>query len=1155
MSKKTIYLGSNILNTQKRETEGQFVDIEGEKFYKITNFDKIPDFFISIVSSSDHWMYISSNGSLTAGRKNRDNALFPYYTEDKIHAYRGLTGNSSCFIIDKNGKNILWEPFNKNTEKVYFIQRNIYKSIYGNKIIFEEINHDLEIQFQYGWYNSEKFGFIKKSKIVNLSNTQISLSILDGIKNILPSGIDYNFQNEYSNLLDAYKKNELIKESGVGLFTLSSIPVDRAEPSESLNATTVWSKGLENPKILISSNQIDLFKNGDSLEQEEDVRARRGAYYLNADIKLEAKAEKKWMIVAEINQDSSDVSNLNHLILSNLQIEELVNNDIEKGSSDLKKLVSFADGFQMTNTDLCYARHYSNTLYNIMRGGVFANNYVVEKHDYRNYLAQINKMVSNEFQPWLDQIPNEISYTDLIILAEETGNTDLLRITYEYLPLTFSRRHGDPSRPWNLFSIETKNEDGTVKYHYEGNWRDIFQNWEALSFSYPEFVEGIISKFVNASTIDGYNPYRIMRNGIDWECPEPDDPWSYIGYWGDHQIIYLQKLLEISDRFHPGKLNTLLVKEIFTYANVPYRIKPYDEIVKNPKDTIVFNEELNGLINEMKFHIGADAKVLKCRDVDKAYNVNLMEKILVTLLSKLCNFIPEAGIWLNTQRPEWNDANNALVGNGTSMVTLYYLRRFLKFWENKLTDVPFNEIAISNEVISLFRDVFKTYKNNIELVNRRFSDTDRRRFADLLGKIHENYRNKIYNKSLSGGKRNIKVDELLDFTKVSLKYIDHSIKINRREDGLFHAYNLISIKEDKITIRHLYEMLEGQVAILSAGCLSAFESLEVLNALKNSKIFRSDQYSYMLYPDRQLPLFVEKNIIPSKKVKESLLLNKLLENKDTSIINPDVTGNYHFNSTFRNAEILSHTLDDLRNGEYGYLVEEEKDKILEIYEEVFDHKSFTGRSGTFYGYEGLGSIYWHMVSKLLLAVQECYFRAIDEGADAEIIGKIKDHYYEIKAGIGLYKSPELYGAFPTDAYSHTPSNSGVKQPGLTGQVKEDVISRLGELGIRIRNGEIIFDISLINRDEILEVDSEFEFYALNGELCKLNLNKGQLALTFCQVPIIYKKSNNDKIIISYNNNKDVIINGNIVNLEISNQVFKRTGDIKQIEVLLQNFKK
>jgi len=288
----------------------------------------------------------------------------------------------------------------------------------------------------------------------------------------------------------------------------------------------------------------------------------------------------------------------------------------------------------MTNTDMCYARHYSNTLYNIMRGGVFINNYIIDSVDFKHYVWQISRLVSKEKQQWLEKIPAKINYKDLIASSEESGDADLIRITYEYLPLTFSRRHGDPSRPWNIFSIETKDENGQVKFNYEGNWRDIFQNLEALCFSYPEYVEGVITRFVNASTIDGYNPYRIKRDGIDWECPDPHDPWSYIGYWGDHQIIYLLKLLELSRDFHPGKLEEFLTKEIFTFANVPYRIKPYSEIIQNPKDTVVFDAELNKQIKNEAAHVGADARLVKSRSGNQIYKVNLTEKILVTMNAK-----------------------------------------------------------------------------------------------------------------------------------------------------------------------------------------------------------------------------------------------------------------------------------------------------------------------------------------------------------------------------------------------------------------------------------------------------------------------------------------------------------------------------------------
>ena len=143
---KKIFLGNTELNLKKNNVEGGFVEISNEKFYKISNFNKMPDFFMTIVSDSDHWMYLSSNGSLAAGRKNRDSSLFPYYTVDKIHDYRGKTGSKTLCLVEKSNKTFFWEPFTEESEKVYRIERNIYKSIYGNKVIFEERNHDLGLR-------------------------------------------------------------------------------------------------------------------------------------------------------------------------------------------------------------------------------------------------------------------------------------------------------------------------------------------------------------------------------------------------------------------------------------------------------------------------------------------------------------------------------------------------------------------------------------------------------------------------------------------------------------------------------------------------------------------------------------------------------------------------------------------------------------------------------------------------------------------------------------------------------------------------------------------------------------------------------------------------------------------------------------------------
>ncbi len=1147
MNNNQIHLGETALNFNFSQVCGEFVKINNEKFYKISNYDQMADFFMTIVSDSNHWIFISSNGSLSAGRKNRDNSLFPYYTVDKIHDYCGITGSKTIIKVEKDNKTYLWEPFNKELVNIYNIERNLYKSEFGNKLIFQEINKDFGISFEYGWYTSEKFGIVKKSKISNLENKEISIEILDGISNILPSGIDYAFQNEYSNLLDSYKKNELLEETKLGLFFLSSIPVDRAEPSESLSATTIWSKGLNNTKILLSDNQLNNFRRGFPLYTETDVRARRGSYYISTKLSFDKEDSYKWITVAEVNQNSTKVANLNSILKSNESIEEEVENDINKGTLNLIKKVAGADGLQCSNEELCSVSHFSKTMFNILRGGTYPNGYLIYIDDFIKFVNQSNKRLGNEVDGFLNKLPNEILITDLIKQAENTNNFDFIRLCYEYLPLSFSRRHGDPSRPWNIFSIENKNPDGSEKLDYQGNWRDIFQNWEALSLSYPEYIENIICKFLNASTADGYNPYRIMRSGIDWEIPDANDPWAYIGYWGDHQIIYLQKLLELSNKYHPDKLEELLSKDIFAFANVPYRIKSYDEIKKNPKETIDFDYELNNKITSLVNEIGSDGRLI-LNSKKQVYHVNFTEKILITLLVKLSNFIPEAGIWLNTQRPEWNDANNALVGNGVSMVTLYYLRRFIKFWNNQFSTLKNANFKISKPLKALFESELNLFSKNLSKLKLGFSDKERLFFADSLGKAGEKYRNSIYEKSFVENQDSVDSDQLTLFTQLALKYIDQSIKVNKRDDGLYHSYNLISINEEGISISYLYEMLEGQVAVLSSGYLSTNECLDVLAALRVSKLFREDQYSYLLYPNRELPKFIEKNIIPEQQVVKSKLLMKMVEDNNISIINIDKNGQYHFNETFRNAEVLSNSLSLLRNTKYGNLVEREESEVLNIYEEVFNHRAFTGRSGTFYGYEGLGSIYWHMVSKLLLAVEECYFNAIDNGSDQKLIDRLKDYYYEIKEGIGLYKSPELYGAFPTDAYSHTPSNSGVKQPGMTGQVKEDIISRMGELGIIVKNGEIIFDHTLINKKEFLDNDKEFIYYSIEGKQESIILKANQLGFTVCQIPIIYTLSSSKKITVFYNNGQRLEINKNVLDNKISSTIFNRSGEIKYIQV-------
>ena len=1145
---------SNETNILTKETSLENMDVElksviidDEVYYQISNNDLMRPFFMSIVSDSNHWMFISSNGGLTAGRKNSEYALFPYYTDDKITESADITGNKSIFKVSKDNQEFMWEPLAVRSLGSYSTTQNLYKNKYGNKIIFEEINHDLELIFRYQWSSSNTFGFIKKSKLINTSDSAIKISLLDGIQNIMPASIGSDEQNQSSNLVDAYKRNELEEKTGLGIFALSAILVDKAEASEALKANVVWSLGLDNPKHLLSSLQLNNFRLGKPIKQEVDVKAEKGAYFLNSEIILEKESSKEWMIIANVNQNHSSIAKLSKQIKEESSLVHIVNDDINIGTKRLVELNSASDAIQITSDNLKDTRHFANTLFNIMRGGIFDNNYQIEKWDFKNYLEQANTKVAFTSEEIIEKLPEEFSLSDLQKIAYNNEDKNFRRLCLEYMPLKFSRRHGDPSRPWNKFSINTRNEiDGSKILDYEGNWRDIFQNWEALAHSYPEFIESMIHKFLNATTFDGYNPYRVTKGGFDWETIEPDDPWSYIGYWGDHQIIYLLKFLEFINNHKPGRLESFFTKNLFVYANVPYKIKSYQELLENPKDTIIFDQQLDNKIREERSALGADGALLRDehRFIVKA---NFIEKILATSLAKLSNFIPEGGIWMNTQRPEWNDANNALVGNGVSMVTLYYLNRFFNFFKELLESSSTQEVEVSNEILQFFDKVLNTFEKNKALLSSSINNTNKKKILDTLGEAGSEFRMQIYNHAFSGRKTTLSFDKLKRFVSLSKSYLEHSIEANKRSDNLYHAYNLMTVNNDNsISISYLSEMLEGQVAVLSSGYLDGKETLNVLNALKESKLFRKDQYSYLLYPFKELKGFLDRNTISEDAVLSSKLFQEMLKDNVVQIIERDVNGAYHFNGNFKNANDVAEALEKLSGTKYNDLLASDTPKILQAFEDVFNHKAFTGRSGTFYGYEGLGSIYWHMVSKLLLAVQESCLQAISNGEDEVMIGHLLEHFYEINEGIGVHKSPELYGAFPTDPYSHTPGGKGAQQPGMTGQVKEDVITRFGELGVFVKQGELYFNPCLLRKEEFLSKETSFDYLSLLRGSQSITIPSNSLAFTYCQVPIIYHISDKDHLEIIFKDGTSSKIDALVIDRITSEKIFKRTGDIVQI---------
>ena len=1143
-----IFIGDTPQKQIEKAVKGEYVTLLGEPFYKIQNYDAMEPFFISIVSSTDHWLFISSTGGLTAGRGSAEKSIFPYSTVDKITDNNENTGNKAILMVKGAQRTSLWEPFSERQQGCYGIERNLYKNVSGTALVFEEKNMDLELTYRYAWRTSDPFGFVKTTWLTNWGHSACQVECLDGIQNILPANVTSAMQNVFSSLLDAYKRCELNPDNGLGIYTLSSTLTDLAEPSESLYATTVVQVGLTKPDYLLSTVQLDPFRCGKSVTTETEVRARRGAYFVHAVLDLAAEEVCSWHLLTDIQQDSAAIAQkMQWLQGDRAALMEDLEADIFDGQLKLWKLVASADGVQLSNSQLNSAHHFANVMFNLMRGGIFSDHYWVQRTDFMDFVTVRNCQVLKTQAAFFAALPEKIHVIDLQTRAEAAGSADLIRLSYAYLPLTFSRRHGDPSRPWNRFAINIKKADGSLKLDYEGNWRDIFQNWEALAYTYPEFVESMISTFLNATTVDGYNPYRITHHGVDWEIPEPNNPWANIGYWSDHQIVYLQKLMEISVKMHPGKLQGFLGRQIFSATHVPYRIKRYADLLKDPYNGINFDWDLERKIEARGKERGTDGKLVYSAD-GEVFHTSLADKLLTLLLAKLANFVPEGGIWMNTQRPEWNDANNALVGKGLSVVTLCYLRRTIAFCKELFSQSSDGSFPLSVETQAFSARVSGVLSRFQPVLSSSFNDEERRMMMDALGEAGSDFRWNFYENGLSGSFVDTPVAEIAALLDLALQYVEHSLRANKRDDNLYHAYNILHLNPNRATISHLYEMLEGQVAMLSSGLLGGSESLALLQSLRSSALYRADQQSYILYPDRDLPGFLAKNALTRDQVKDVRLFAMLVEAEDKSIINRDINGLYHFSGSIRNFNDVSRALGELKKqGQYTAVVEAEFEKIKALFEETFHHDEFTGRSGTFFAYEGLGSIYWHMVSKLLLASQESALKFRHEEAGRALL----ERYADVRQGLSINKSPDVYGAFPTDPYSHTPKGQGAKQPGMTGMVKEEILTRQAELGLFVENGRLVFDMLLLDPHELLDSAATYSFLDVAGQQQKIELGAGCLAYTFCQTPIVLGRANETCIDVHFNDGTLERIEGNALDESNSRHIFLRDGKIHHLTVHFQ----
>ena len=369
------------------DATGSFVDLDHDRYAVIRGTSALAPFFMTVAGASDMWLFLSSGGGVTAGRRNASHAVFPYSTDDKIVDTASSTGGLTLVRATlADGSSTLWQPFEPSLDSRGSGRRSVYRSVWGDHVVLEDRHDELGLMMRVGWRTSGRFGVVRECTLV--ANEDVVVDVLDGVQNVLPPGVTPQTQNALSNLLDAYKRAEVDPASGVATVFLSSLLTDRAEPAESLSATTVWHTGLPGATVSTDLERARSFARGEPAVPLSHTRGRRGAYLLEARARVTPGEPLTWATLVDTDQSAADVVDLVELARDQHRAAATVAQDRLAGRDALRRHLSAADGLQKTGDEVASVHHRANVLFNAMRGGVPSDGYAVDAADMRVFVTE-----------------------------------------------------------------------------------------------------------------------------------------------------------------------------------------------------------------------------------------------------------------------------------------------------------------------------------------------------------------------------------------------------------------------------------------------------------------------------------------------------------------------------------------------------------------------------------------------------------------------------------------------------------------------------------------------------------------------------------------------------------------------------------------------
>lgn len=462
----------------------------------------------------------------------------------------------------------------------------------------------------------------------------------------------------------------------------------------------------------------------------------------------------------------------------------------------------------------------------------------------------------------------------------------------------FSRKHGDPERDYNDFSI-------AAEYYSQGdgNFRDVLQNRRNDVLFHPNVNDFNIEMFFSYIQFDGYNPLQvkgttfeisdktfaksiidkyvnnkkdvvedlvkarftagslingIYNNGVELSISDDEFLKEILsvsnqnfeastdkhGNWSDHWD-YLLDLIENYLKVFPDKKKELL------FDNFNYKYFDSDLFIQPRSKKYCFDgkqaRQLNAfVIDKEKYKRGYkldDTNWLKTAD-DKVYKTNLFEKILSLCINKFALLDShQMGIEMEADRAGWCDACNGLPSMfGSGMSETFELIKLLKFTLTCVNEFADLTVNIPEELAQFLSEI----KSALDNFKSEFS------YWDEASTARENFREKT-RYSISGKTVCVILKELTKplekFIDLCEKGVEKAIKLGNGFCPTYFKYvtddfeiinendgSYPNIKVNKFTPVITSKWLEGPAKYIRE-CENKEDALKMLNQVKNSNVY------------------------------------------------------------------------------------------------------------------------------------------------------------------------------------------------------------------------------------------------------------------------------------------------------------------------------